>query len=255
MYNDTANTYTATAAPGNQKPIPRYIAQLVMKSENRKTGKIPTLSYPRVSCPASCSLLGSSCYAEKGYYTRLNWDYIDRGKRGAAFDSVMDQVEKLPAGIVMRDKVQGDEYAQPGNPDNIDPDKFERKIKAFENKTVISYTHHLPNAHNLKLLRKAARRGLHVNLSADNVVMADKLARHKLPIVSVVHSDTPKISYTPKGRKVIVCPAQTAPADRVTCSSCKLCADGGRDYIIGFRAHGGGTKKLNAAINVALKVS
>jgi len=52
----------------------------------------------------------------------------------------------------------------------------------------------------------------------------------------VVPIDTPEKTYTPEGRKIIVCPAQSR--DDVTCKSCGLCARADRDAIIGFRAHG-----------------
>jgi len=47
---------------------------------------------------------------------------------------------------------------------------------------------------------------------------------------------------TPKGRKVVVCPATIR--DDVSCASCQLCAKM-RDAIIGFPAHGNGVRKAD----------
>ena len=226
-------------------------AHFVRVSGNSKTGPIPTLSYPRQSCPTDCPLKDATCYVETGYYTRLNWNKLDDGSRGGDFADVMREVKRLPNGTLIRDKVAGDEYAERDNPDNIDADLFSVKMDAFKGKRVISYTHRKPNAHNLKLLRKARDMGVAINLSADGVADADKKARHGLPVAVVVPSDTPKVSTTPKGRKVVVCPAQTN--DRTTCATCGLCAKGDRDYMIGFRAHGNGKKKIDAGLSASPK--
>jgi len=233
------------------------IAQFIAVSGNPKTGPIPVLNYPRRSCPISCALRvvidpktgeekAGPCYAAAAFYTRLNWDHLDAGTRGESFPEAMQKVQRLPRGSLVRDKVMGDEYPLAADPKKIDPEPFNLKLRAFKGKRLISYTHHEPNAHNLKLLRKAAALGLHINLSADDLREADKKARHGLPVVAVVSNDTPKVSSTPQGRKVVICPAQTS--DRVTCATCALCADGGRDYVIGFRAHGGGRKKIEARL-------
>jgi len=233
------------------------IAQFIAVSGNPKTGPIPVLNYPRRSCPISCALRvvidpktgeekAGPCYAAAAFYTRLNWDHLDAGTRGESFVEAMQKVQRLPRGSLVRDKVMGDEYPLAADPKKIDPEPFKLKLRAFKGKRLISYTHHEPNAHNLKLLRKAAALGLHINLSADDLKAADKKARHHLPVVVVVPSDTPKVSKTPEGRKVVICPAQTS--DRVTCATCALCADGSRDFLIGFRAHGSGRKKIEARL-------
>jgi hypothetical protein len=226
------------------------IAQFVFRSGNMKTGPISTLSYPRESCPTDCPLInGGGCYGDSGFHTRLNWNYLDAGQRGAPFSEALQAAKRLPAGSLVRDKVVGDEFGELDNPDNIDADLFRQKLRAFKKLRVISYTHRKLNRHNLALLREAKAQGLNINLSADDLKAADKKARHHLPVVVVVPSDTPKVSKTPEGRKVVICPAQTS--DRVTCATCALCADGSRDYLIGFRAHGNQSKKINARLAAA----
>jgi len=62
--------------------------QLVRKSSNAKTGPIPTTTSPRSTCPTECPLSGKGgCYAEAGYYTRMNWDKVDSGERGVEWET------------------------------------------------------------------------------------------------------------------------------------------------------------------------
>jgi hypothetical protein len=82
-----------------------------------------------------------------------------------------------------------------------------------------------------------------VNLSADDVGHADRLAAHGLPVAVIVPMDTPKHSTTPEGRPVLVCPAQTT--EYMTCALCALCQRADRRQIIGFRAHGSKAKQAD----------
>lgn len=236
------------------RPIAQLIAQFVRHSGNSKTGPIATVSYPRTTCPPSCPLRvvinpetgeeePGPCYVEAGFYTRINWDQLDAGTRGQPLQDVYREVKRLPRGTPIRDKVAGDEWPNAKNPKLIDKDLIMQKARAFKGKRVISYTHYPPTAANVRILKQAASAGLPINLSADGVKDADKKAATGLSVAVVVPSDTPKVSYTPKGRKVVICPAQTS--ERVTCATCLLCADHGRDYLIGFRAHGNQKKAID----------
>ena len=70
--------------------------QLVKKSANRKVGPIPVSNSHRGTCPPSCPLIGEGgCYADGGYYTRLNWDKLDAGKRGTDWETFIDQVSRI----------------------------------------------------------------------------------------------------------------------------------------------------------------
>ena len=89
----------------------------------------------------------------------------------------------------------------------------------------------------------ATRAGMVVNLSGDNPAHADRLlATGAGPVTVVLPRNAPKVSRTPNGTRIVVCPAQTSGA--VTCASCgngrPLCARADRDYVVGFRAHGNG---------------
>jgi hypothetical protein len=66
------------------------------------------------------------------------------------------------------------------------------------------------------------------------------------PVVVVLDSNQTENTTTPKGRRVTICPTYTR--DDITCKTCGLCAIEDRKTIIGFPAHGTGTKKAEQAI-------
>ena len=83
-----------------------------------------------------------------------------------------------------------------------------------------------------------------VNLSGNNLAHADDLYDKGIaPVTTVLPSTQLTNTTTPKGRKVVVCPAVIK--DDVSCQSCGLCARL-RDAIVGFPAHGNGKKKADA---------
>ena len=73
--------------------------QFVKKSSNSKTGAIPTTTSDRKTCPSSCPFIGvNGCYAEAGYYTRMNWDKVSSGERGDLFPTFISNIKKIKAG-------------------------------------------------------------------------------------------------------------------------------------------------------------
>jgi hypothetical protein len=124
----------------------------------------------------------------------------------------------------------------PGNGDEIDADALHKIARANRGRRGFTYTHKPATADNLAAIRDATAAGFTINLSADNVAAADRLARHGLPVVVVIPADAAKVSRTPRGRKVVLCPAESS--DRVTCANCGLCANASRPYLIGFKPKG-----------------
>lgn len=199
-------------------------------SGNSKTGPIPVTYAARDTCPQSCPHYRGACYAE-GYYTRLAWDRVPRD--GIAWDELCEKIEKLPDGQLWRYAIAGD---LPGAGENVDREKLARLTKANKGKNGFTYSHKKTPAA-IRAIRAANRAGFTINLSADNAGEADTLADLKAgPVAAVVPIDCPEKSYTPAGRLIVICPAQSR--DNVTCASCGLCARADRDVIIGFRAHG-----------------
>ena len=219
--------------------------QFVKKSSNSKIGAIPCTSTERSSCPSSCALAGDGgCYGDSGYYTRLNWDKIDARERGGDWESLCRSVAALPDGQLWRHNVVGD---LPHKNQRIDRTKLVQLINSNQGKRGFTYTHHnLAISDNAELVKMANQCGFTINISADNPALADVYASHKLgPVVCIVPESQKQNFKTPKGRQIVICPAETK--EGVTCESCKLCAIPDRSVIIGFPAHG--SRKNRIAIN------
>jgi len=219
---------------------------------NAKTGPIPNTMTERSSCPDSCPFKAdSTCYpnySPLGFmWIALEHDGVYPGQKRRSiiprtWDEMCSEVSRLPRGQIWRHNTAGD---LPGIGDVIDEKLFTQLIKANTKSKAKGFTYtHKPvgkkgqKAINAELIRKANESGFVVNLSADSLKEADKLADLNIgPVVVVVPSDAPRFMETPKGRKVIACPHEYTD---ITCDRCQLCAKN-RKAIIAFHAHG--TKK------------
>ena len=210
----------------------------IKQSANSKTGPIPVTYSQRETCPESCPHYRADCYAED-YYTRLSWDKV--AARGGSLGQLCESVAALPAGQLWRFNVAGD---LPGAGETVDAAALGQIVAANAGRRGFTYTHKKsPDA--LHWAGHATRWGFTVNLSADDAGEADLLAEADAgPVVAIVPTDTPEKSYTPSGRTIIVCPAQSR--DGVTCETCGLCAIADRTVIIGFRAHGSRARVTDA---------
>jgi hypothetical protein len=210
----------------------------IRQSANSKTGPIPVTYSQRETCPESCPHYRADCYAED-YYTRLSWDKV--AARGGTLGQLCESVAALPAGQLWRFNVAGD---LPGAGETVDAAALGQIVAANAGRRGFTYTHKKsPDA--LHWAGHATRWGFTVNLSADDAGEADLLAEADAgPVVAIVPTDTPEKSYTPAGRTIIVCPAQSR--DGVTCETCGLCAIADRTVIIGFRAHGSRARVTDA---------
>jgi hypothetical protein len=209
--------------------------KFVRVSANRKTGPIPVTYSSRATCPASCPHYRTTCYAESGP-TRLAWD---RAESGGSLAELCDNIRTIPRGALWRHNVAGD---LPGDGENLDREALAHIVRANRGRRGFTYTHKLSPA-NWQAYSDATGKGFVINLSADSANQADELAQSGLPVVVVIPSTAPDKLHTPSGRLIVACPAQTR-AD-VTCQSCQLCAQPGRDVVVGFKAHGVRLKKLD----------
>jgi hypothetical protein len=139
----------------------------------------------------------------------------------------------------------------PGAGDRINRRKLEQLAIASQHARGYTYTHKpvlgigKTASRNRWAIAAAIRKGFAVNLSGNDLSHADQLAALDLaPVVVILPERSPETMYTPQGRKVIVCPAQSR--DGVTCATCQLCAVKTRSVIVGFRAHGQSRKKVEA---------
>ena len=209
----------------------------VKKSANVKTGPIPVTYTERASCPTSCPHINADCYAE-AFHTRLAWN---RATAGIEWAKLCETVAALPPGQLWRHNVAGD---LPGVGESVDPVKLGQLVAANTGRRGFTYSHKkTPEA--VRWIKAANEWGFTVNLSADDAGEADQLAELRAgPVVAIVPSDTPEKSFTPGGRPIVICPAQSR--DGITCESCKLCAVSDRKVIVGFRAHGFREKATDA---------
>lgn len=126
--------------------------------------------------------------------------------------------------------------------------KYPSKKVLKENigKRGFTYTHKpLATSAERDAIQQANKEGFTVNLSGNNPTHADTLADMGIaPVVTVLPADATENTYTPKGRKIVVCPA--TQRDNVSCATCKLCAVAKRDVIVGFPAHGTSKRKADA---------
>ena len=191
----------------------RYIHQ----SSNRHLGPIPATYSSRDTCPP-CALAGF-CYAE-GFPVRLHWDRVP--EFAITPDQLCKHIRRLSRGQVWRHCVAGD----------TELDWLPQLVHANAGRPVIAFTHHKPGGDTLELLRDAVRGGFNFNLSAEDSTQADQLAETGLQVATLIPNDTPNVSYTPAGRKIVACPTDTK---NLNCSRCGLCSRSDRNVIIGFR--------------------
>lgn len=206
--------------------------------------------------PTDCVFKGNGCYAEQGPLGGL-WRAMSAAGAGGEFkngrntmrtlswDAMCDRVSALPDGVMFRHNQAGD---LPRNGGKIDRPAVQQLVAASKGKRGFTYTHHnvLQDADNRQTVADAVADGFVINLSGNNLAHADALYDLGIaPVVVVVPIDQTSNTVTPKGRKVVICPA--TQRDDVTCASCGLCARL-RDAIVGFPAHGAGKRKAEAAM-------
>lgn len=219
---------------------------LSKSSSNIKTGKIPVTTSDIKTCPPICPFKKNGCYA-KYAHLRLHWDKVSKGERGTSFDEHLRQIKKLPKSR-MRLFQAGD---LPGIGNKINIKQIRRLVRAVRHLEAFSYTHKdLNDQKNRKIIKYCNDNGLTINLSANNLSHADELMDMEIGPVTVVIPEGTGRTTTPKGRKVIVCPATTTT---IKCSNCggkkgALCWRQDRNYLVAFPAHGSGKKKVSEIV-------
>ena len=218
---------------------------ITFTSCNPITGPIMVTTSPRSTCPAICSFrkdraTGALCYAEHGHLGGFLWTGLDRTEPGRRFANgirvyTLSQlaivIRCLERGSVWRHNQAGDLYATDGL---IDRSILDRILEANAGRRGFTFTHHdvIGNALNRDAVCAANDAGFRINLSANDLDHADSLADLAIaPVAVVVTANTKKNVRTPKGRRVVICPARTRKG--ITCSSCQLCTRE-REVIVGL---------------------
>ena len=205
---------------------------LTPNSSNRKTGAMPVSYSTKEWCPDTCPLKKHGCYAKHGH-TGMHWRKVTAGERGTDWNTFVSKVRHLPKGGIWRHNVAGDLPI-------FDHGMIRQLIRANTGKGGFTYTHHLPTAENAGIIAESNDNGFTVNLSADTTAKADTYVELGIaPVVTLLPTDSAKVTFTPKGRKVVRCPAETS--EKVTCQTCRVCQKTDRP-IIGFTPHGSGKK-------------
>ena len=230
-------------------PLPMNY-QLTRVSKNAKTGPIPVSTSSKLTCPDACPLKKSGCYATTGK-VNIHWLAVTRGERGLPWAGFVQAIKDLPRGQLWRHNQAGD---LPGENNAVDATALRELVAANKGRNGFTYTHKptlegqadaTTVATNRKAIAHANANGFTVNLSADTLGEADALASLAIgPVATLLPSTQTRNTYTPQGRKVVVCPA--TQRENVTCSSCKLCQRVGRSVIVGFPAHGLAFRKVDA---------
>lgn len=224
-------TFEERLATQRSRPVSGtgYRVHFVLRSGNRKLGRIPVSMTDRASCPTTCVLRERGCYAEF-HLQRAHWEQVAR--TGMPWSAFCREIAALPEGTLWRHNEAGD---LPGKGDVLDRAALDELVTANRGRRGFTFTHKLGLV-SLWAIARANEQGFTINLSADSLEDADDLADLEVaPVVAVVPSDAPERLRTPAGRRVVVCPAQTRG---ITCAECQLCAKPQRKAIVGFRAHG-----------------
>lgn len=219
---------------------------LITQSSNSKIGLgVAVSTSTAATCPDACQLKKAGCYAKTGPIS-LHWNKVTKAERGLIWNAFIKSVQSLPVNWKFRHNQAGD---LPGENNRINRGMLRqlaaavasRKLKAW------TYTHKPLTASNVAAIKEANESGFVINLSADNLREADQKATTGLPVTVILPRNAAPVTYTPQGRKVVTCPAQTRQG--TTCSSCMLCQRGDRSVIVGFKVHGTGAKKAEKVAN------
>jgi len=175
----------------------------------------------------------------------MHWRAVTSGQRGDEWPVFVSKIAALPDGQLWRHNQAGD---LPGADSKIDRKALLALAKANEGKRGFTYTHKPMTKANVATVMAVNAAGFTINLSANTLADADRLADTKAGPVVVVLDAAEGVRHTvttPAGRTVETCPATYR--DDVSCATCQLCQRVDRKVIVGFPAHGV-SKKAAAAV-------
>ena len=218
-------------------------------SSNKKTGPIPVTTSPNLTCPDVCPFKKGGCYAESGPLA-IHFKAVSSGARGMDWGAFLQAVRGFKPGQLWRHNQAGD---LPGSGDALDAGKLAELVAANKGRRGFTYSHKPvlgPSNRTARSgIKAAVRAGFVVNLSGNSISHADQLVKTGLPVAAVVPQNSPDRFVTPGGNRVVVCPAQRVAG--ISCNTCRLCAKADRGFVIGFRPHGTGARKVEAITSAA----
>lgn len=203
-------------------------------SNNKKIGNIAAVSTSSNSCPTSCGLF-NECYG-KLHVAGIHWRKLD--KSGLDFVQVMDLIHALKRHSSLRFNVVGDLAHNQGIIDAVKLLKLANTVKNRLIETIL-YTHHsIDNSLNVSALKLAFSKGLHVNISCEDIDKANQALKHGLNAVIVLPTGSIHKVIRHDNMTIVRCPAEYK--DSIQCANCMLCAKDrtAKKVIIAFTAHG-----------------
>jgi hypothetical protein len=222
---------------------------LTAKSSNVKTGPIAVTTSSAGTCPSTCPFNnGGGCYAASGPL-KLHWDKVTKGERGGDWLHLQSAIAKakLQPGSLLRHNQAGDLPHDHGTL-KATTIGYLRAIFSAAKLRAFTYTHHVQTEYNLQVVADCNASGFTVNLSCDSETQAAKRHAEGFPSVCVVPSGDQRRSWELDGVKFQTCPAQLK--DGITCATCQLCTKADRSCVVAFRAHGSGSKRVDAALGI-----
>lgn len=202
--------------------------RLVDLSHNSKTGTMPAVYGHRASCPTSCGLY-QSCYAKSGR-AALHW----ATDAGASFADLLNWVTRLPKRAMWRFGVTGD---LPGNGADLCRESIMALARANKRRPALAYSHYPTTPENLETLKASKDAGFTINASCDSLADIKAARAAQVPCVTYTDAGDKRTAWRADGIRFVTCPNQSTRA-KPQCKDCQLCADGDREFVIVFRAHG-----------------
>lgn len=227
----------------------KYLVHLTPVSRNEKTGPIPVSTTDSSTCPPTCGLF-KECYGKFGPLN-IHWRRVDSGGANViTWAEFCDEVSRFRKLQLWRHNQAGD---LPGDGKKIDADAMRDLVHANRGRRGFTFTHYPLTIHNVCIIRASNVMGFTINISCDSVAQADQVTDDEpdLPLVAMLPSTEKRHSfYTPKGRKVVVCPATYR--SEMNCSNCAICYESRKNRaIIGFPAHGTKKKVIDVVLEKA----
>ncbi|HZR80393.1 MAG TPA: hypothetical protein VFD92_04775 [Candidatus Binatia bacterium] len=219
----------------------------VERTANRKTGPVSVTHATQATCPATCPLLKSGCYAEQGvqgiHTSRLNRAAGRADRRELAREEAR-AIDQLSGKRPLRLRVVGDAATTSA------ARTLARAVDRYQLRSgapVWTYTHAWRD------VPREAWGATSVLASVESIGDAKRaLNRGYAPAIVVSRFGSDRAAVV-DGVRVIPCPAQAR--DDIRCTDCRLCwnADAlqARRAAIAFEAHGSGAPKARAAVKRA----
>ena len=238
----------------------QYITKhhVTLLSHNVKTGPMTVTRSTTDTCPKSCPLLDAGCYDQAG-----NGGIHRRKVDALAYKTLtIDQFfEAIPDFSRLYRLNEGGDLWNGKTTEHISHVLLKRfaDINKHWRKTAIVYTHKAcVGKRSHWKIRKSNREAIKnadashaINVSVESLPEVDQALGYGLDTVTVLPFNTGKgVTLTPKGNRVVTCPATYSETKCFSCGGRKgpLCARKGRDYAIGFPAHGASKKSLTTRI-------